>query len=446
MLELWGPLLLTTCLGLASAWRMAVSRFPHPADLATMWIIYYTFPLALLAAVIGGDGGLVFLHAAAADPQIAVQCIQYGTLAVVCLQLGRWLGSKSPVSATQLHFPMTASDGGKVGLVLLILLGQIALGIYLFGSDVFLSGYAVKSTLDTGNSGEALIYEAFELIGLTLAYAYLLSISTGRRTSMKLPLLSILVLLYLAAVRGKRLEVLSALISVGILLFGTRKFFRSLRGRLVTVGVLAGLLSTVGLLRLGHGLHPVEMGLNLMYEGMFAGHALPGIIDKLNTYQLNYEYGERVLVGFLAVIPRFVWPAKDELVYEGDKGLDGVNPLGATSILAEVVLQGGVTAVIMWFGALGFMFERLHRGLRNFDADVRAGRLPAGTIGYLITITIFIPHFRDGMVPAMKLAIQASLFFFALAGLSWRLPITWSAFLRRRAPSAADSQASAALR
>jgi len=310
------------------------------------------------------------------------------------------------------------------------------LGVYLFGSDVFFSGYAIESALDSGNSGQALVYMAIELIGLTIAYAYLISLSTGQRLAMRLAVMAILVLLFLAAVRGKRLEVVSALLSVGLLVFATRKFFRSVRGRLLVVGVLAVLMTTVGLLRLGHNLELLQMAFNFVGEGLFAGHALPGIIEKLDTHQIDYEYGKRVVMSFLGIVPRFVWPDKDEFLYNGDKALDGVRPLGASTILAEVVLQGGIPAVIIWFGFLGFVFERLHHELRHFDANVQAGVLPASTIGYLISITIFIPHFRDGMVPAIKLAVQASVFFYGLAGLSWRLPITWGA-LRRREPSAA---------
>jgi hypothetical protein len=249
--------------------------------------------------------------------------------------------------------------------------------------------------------------------------------------------------LALAAVRGKRLEVVSALLSVGILLFGTRKLLRSVRGRILTVGVLIVLISTVGLLRLNAELDILMGAFNFVAEGLFAGHALPGIIEKLDTYQVGYEYGKRAVVGLLAFIPRFVWPSKDEMIYGStpqydgsgqyeDKALDGVRPLGASTILAEVVLQGGATAVIIWFGSLGYLFERLHSGLQNFDTDMRERRLSGSTIGYLVSMTIFIPHWRDGMVPSMKLAMQASVFFYALAGLSWRLPLTWGAVMRRR--------------
>jgi hypothetical protein len=242
----------------------------------------------------------------------------------------------------------------------------------------------------------------------------------------------------LAAVRGKRLEVVSALLSVMILLFGTRKLFRSVRGRILTVAVLIVLVSTVGMLRLGAELDPLMMAFNFVAEGLFAGHALPGIIEKLDTYQVGYEYGKRAVLGLLAFIPRFVWPSKDDLIYGGsdyngaDKALEGVRPLGASTILAEVVLQGGATAVIIWFGSLGYLFERLHSGLENFDTDMRERRLSGSTIGYLVSMTIFIPHWRDGMVPSIKLAMQASVFFYALAGLSWRLPLTWGAVMRRR--------------
>jgi len=434
--DVWVPLTLVICLGLSAIWRMARARFPHPVDVASIWVIFYTIPLSLVAIFLPEAGSIVFLHAAAADPNIEIECLHYGTVALVCLRLGAWLATRSPPSVSQTLFPLDVRDGGKIVLFIFVLLTQMILGIYLFGTDVFTSGYATESRADTGNSGQALIYMGVVLIGLTIAYGYLVSLATGKRVAVKICLLAFAALLALAAVRGKRLEVVSALLSLLVLMFGTRKAFRSLRGRLLVVLALAMLQTTVGLLRLGQDLGPGEMAFNLAAEGLFAGHALPGIIEKLETNQVDYEYGKRAVMGVLAIVPRFLWPDKDELLYEGDKAMEGVTPLGANSILAEVVLQGGAAAVVLWFGILGFAFQRIYSGLDTFDADIANRRLSSSTIAYLVCITVFIPHFRDGMLPAIKLTVQCWIYLYALAGLHWTLPLSWGAMMRRRPPAA----------
>jgi oligosaccharide repeat unit polymerase len=416
---------------------MAIARFPHPVDVASIWVVFYTIPLAVVAIFFQDLGSLVFLHPAAGDPDIETQCLHYAAIALISLRLGEWLATRSPPSVAQTVFPLAVRDGGKIVIIIVALLVQMGLGIYFFGSEVFTSGYATESTSSTANSGQALIYMGVTLIGLTIAYAYLVSLATHRRVAVKICLLAFAALLALAAVRGKRLEVISALLSLLVLMFGTRKSFRSLRGRLLVVLMLALLQTTVGLLRLGQALGPGEMAFNLVAEGLFAGHALPGIVEKIDTNQVDYEYGKRAIMGVLAIVPRFVWPDKDELLYEGDKAMEGVTPLGANSILAEVVLQGGATAVVLWFGILGFAFQRIYSGLNNFDSDIANRRLSSSMIAYLATITVFIPHFRDGMLPAIKLTVQCWVFLYALAGLNWRLPLTWGARLRQRPQPAA---------
>jgi hypothetical protein len=152
-------------------------------------------------------------------------------------------------------------------------------------------------------------------------------------------------------------------------------------------------------------------------EGIYAGHALPGILLRLQLHLVDYEYGARVINGFLGFIPRLVWPGKDDLLFAGNLALEGVSPLGATSFLAEVALQGGFVAVICIYGVMGFFFQRLMQFQLSWDVALSRGMIPARFGLYLVTVAIVVPHYRDGMIPALKLGLQDTLVFFLVAGL-----------------------------
>jgi hypothetical protein len=87
--------------------------------------------------------------------------------------------------------------------------------------------------------------------------------------------------------------------------------------------------------------------------------------------------------------------------------------------------------VSLWFGGIGFLFERVHLAMKNFDAAIRERRLPAAVIAYFVVIASFIPHVRDGLMPATKIALQSFVFLAGVAGL-WLLPsLGWTAVVRQ---------------
>jgi len=425
-------LALSVCFGLLATYRLLVLRFPHPLDLAIVSVLYYSLPLALLATVIGDSSGNVLLNLAAADPQIALRSMQYALLACVSAYAGLLVAKLLSRSTPRLRFALLQQDEIKTHIFALLLLGLIVLGIILFGPATYFSGYNVESQAGSAASGTALIYSSIEMLGLVIAYSFLISRGLNRRPNYKLIGIIMLALLSLAVVRGKRLEIISAFLPLGILIFATSRFFGSTRGRLLSVLGAAVLISMMASLRFGEMPTPASIAFNLVSEGLFAGHSLPGVIERLNAGQLEYEYGARIGAGLLAVIPRFVWPSKDELLYTGDEALKDLSPLGATNILAEVVLQGGAIAVILWFLCVGFVFERVYQSLHGFDAALAARRLPAMFIVYLVIMCSFIPHFRDGLVPAMKISLQTLIFFFVISGIRLLPSPTW--IIRRLIP------------
>jgi hypothetical protein len=106
------------------------------------------------------------------------------------------------------------------------------------------------------------------------------------------------------------------------------------------------------------------------------------------------------------------------MVYAGNIALESVSPLGATNILAEIVLQGGLIAVAVVYTIMGYLFQRVMLFQRNWDFDRDAGLIPLRFGFYLIVIAIFVPHFRDGIIPAIKLSLQGLVFFILLVEFS----------------------------
>jgi len=423
----------SVCFGLLAACRLLMLRFPHPLDLAIVSVLYYTLPLAVLAALIGDSSGSVLLHFAAADPEIALVSMQYALLACISAYTGLLLAKFVPRNTPRLQFALLKQDEVKTHLFALLLLGLIVLGIILFGPATYFSGYNVESQEGSAASGTALIYSSIEMLGLVIAYSFLISRGLSRKPNYKLIGIILLALISLAAARGKRLEIISAIAPLGILIFATSRLFGSTRARLLSILAAAVLVSMMASLRFGELPTPASIAFNLVSEGLFAGHSLPGVIERLNSGQLEYEYGARIGAGLLAAIPRFIWPSKDELLYTGDEALKELSPLGATNILTEVVLQGGAIAVILWFLCVGFVFERVYQGLRGFDTALAARRLPAMFIVYLVIMCSFIPHFRDGLVPAMKISLQTLIFFFVISGMRLLPSPTW--IIRRIVPT-----------
>ena len=431
MVELSFLLGAVVILGGLSIWRLFAYRFPHPADLATVSVFYYSLPLTLAALYLGDDSGSLFLHSAAADRDIAIQGLYYAVLAAACLQLGRYLAAKIRRSDVRFYFPLAASDTPKANAFILLLIAEICLGIVLFGPEVYFSGYNVDSKEASGTLGTALIYLSIEWLGLVISYELIVSRATLRRLSWPFVGLAVAVVISLGIARGKRLEVISALLPTGVIVFATSRFFRTMHSRVLIVVVAAVLISAMASLRFGEAPSVLSLLFNLTSEGLYAGHSLPGIIERINSGEIDYEYGARVAAGFLAFIPRFLWPDKDDMLYAGNAALDGVNPLGATSILAEVVFQGGATAVVLYFTILGFIFERVYKFVADFDVALAARRVPVAALAYLVIVTSLIPHFRDGLMPSIKIPLQSLAFLFALAGLSWVPSLTWRVVRRQ---------------
>ena len=236
---------------------------------------------------------------------------------------------------------------------------------------------------------------------------------------------TVLFLLFVLLVRSKRLEVLTAALPVLIILLSARSNLSQASVRIILAGGGFLALVAVAALRLSDELDWTTIGFYSMAEGIYAGHSLPGIILLHDSYMIEYEHGARFINGVLGFIPRFIWPEKDDMIFVGNLALEGVSPLGATSVLAEVVLQGGWAAVVGCYLLLGFVFQRLMAFQDSWDAAIASGSFPLRFGVYLITVAIVIPHFRDGIIPTIKIALQDFIVLMLISGmhLSFARPV-----------------------
>jgi hypothetical protein len=394
-------------------------RFPHPADIATVSIFYYGVPLAVAAYFDINLDQMAFLAEFAADPGLAELSIRFVAVALTMLHFGRFLGGRAGKAKLTRFAAINVFAFERVRFILIGLILLIVAGIYLFGIQEFLAGYATEGSETTGLTGNALIYAAIEFLGLTIGYALVLGFAVGKIPFKVIIATGMTILILILLIRAKRLEIVSAFIPLAVVLLSRRASLSSAAWRIIGGGLAVFILVVVSAMRLDSALD-YKLGVLLFFsEGLYAGHSLPGIVERLQIHTLDYEYGMRFVNAITAFVPRFLWEGKDDMVYAGNIILKGVAPQGATSFLAEIVLQGGYMAIVICYTLMGFLFERISRFQKGWDQFLAEGVLPARFGAYIISVAIFIPHFRDGIIPAVKLSLQAGLLFMAISGAAW---------------------------
>lgn len=407
---------LTTALMVLSAMRMLRSRFLRTVDLALLSTWYYTVPLATYGYFRYNPDGRIFLHAAAMDPAIAFQSLQYGTVAILSLLGGQLIGRAIGPTTLTSFYRVDLSGEMRARFAFFLMIALIGIGVVQFGVSQFLQGYATESDLQGATLGMALVYFAVGSLGLVIAYALLLHRMIGSRSLLFLILAAVLCGLAVLLIRAKRLEIVTMLLPAIILLLAGRSSLKVTASRLALGGIAILGLIGVSVVRVGDKLDLDTFNFYLLSEGLYAGHSLPGLIAWLKANMIDYEGGFRFLSALLAFVPRFIWPGKDDIVYAGNLALQDISPLGATSILTEIVLQGGVLAVLICYTLMGALFERASRFEAVWDVSIANGVIPRRFVAYLVLTTIFVPHFRDGIIPAVKLTLQAGVFMTVLVG------------------------------
>lgn len=406
----------SSALMVRSVVRMLKSRFLHPTDLAMLATWYYAVPLAVCGFLLYNPRGRIFLHSAAANPDIAVTSMQYCLLAMIALLGGQAIGTAMGPANLRTFFRLDAGGETRAWAAFGLLVGLTLIGIAQFGIGEFFQGYATESDLQGATLGTALVYFAVGSFGLIVAHALLLYRLTGNRWSLALVALAIVSALAILVIRAKRLEVVITLLPALIVLLSNRASYKAATSRIAIGSVILAVLVGLAITRVRDEFDLFSLNFYFLSEGLYAGHSLPGLIARLHGNMLDYEYGARFLNAFLGFVPRFVWPEKDDIVYAGNLALDGVSPLGATSLLAEIVLQGGAIAVAACYLLLGLIFDRAARFEEGWDQALAHGYVPTRFVAYLVLATTFVPHFRDGIIPTIKLTLQTGVFMFILVG------------------------------
>ncbi len=406
----FATLIVVLALTFSSIAKMVRARFPDPTDLAIVSTVYYAVPLATAGYLSWNGRNLIFLHAAAADRELAFISLLYAALAIAMLYLGRWLGALRAAPVLTIAFYIGPASMIREWVSYAAVCLSIVLGIVSFGLDNFLAGYATESLTDNAEGGIALVYFAVGVVGLIFSHALIRKNIVGGSVLHPPALIALLFVVFVLIARAKRLEVVTAMLPLSVvLLAGRTKLGLSLKQ--VTIAVIGLLALSIGAaIRVGDRIEPFTIFFYIFSEGLYAGHSLPGIIGAIDGLQLDYEYGVRFLNSLLGFIPRFIWEGKNEFVYGANEWILRYAPLGATSMLAEVALQGGAVAIAVVYTCFGYVFERVRKFEPYWAAGQTSGLLPFRFVVYLIIIAIFIPHFRDGIIPAMKLSLQAIAF------------------------------------
>ncbi|WP_298675312.1 hypothetical protein [uncultured Sphingomonas sp.] len=419
-IEFW--ILLAIALGLTarSMRNLLTARFPSLIDFATLSTVYYSVPLAALGFLSINPRGLAFLHPAAADPGLALMSMRYAVLALLGMEGGRIIAGLRRTPLFVLSFRLNTGTETRAMLWFMVLFALFPLGVYFFGVAEFFSGYASEYYSPIATLGNAIIYSSIEAFGFAILLALILGERSGRVPLKMFIAVALTILVFALAVRAKRLEVVSALLPAGVLLAASRDWLRKPASRAALVGGGMLVLILVSVLRVSDSFSWFNLLYYTFTEGIYAGHSLPGIEERLQTLTIGHEYGARFLTAGLAFVPRFLWEGKDALVYQGNLALQGVSPLGATSFLAEVVLQGGMVAVVIVYGLLGFLFQRMMSFEPAWDRGVKAGIVPLRFGAYIVALVIFIPHWRDGIIPAVKLSAQSIVAFLLITGFHYQ--------------------------
>ena len=408
------PLTLATCgyllwLGFIFN-RLLTTSMPRPSDVMLLSLFFYNFPLALIASIpelAEVTPYLVFLNPIASDAEIAETTIALTILASISVATGRWMSGRFMHVGARKHSVLASISIQRAAAKLSILfLLTIAIGVALFGFESFFAGYAVESNSDASSDGIALIFFAYEAIGLCAFIWYCGYRHTGKRIGMALMVIAMSTIIAITLTRGKRLELIIALLPLLLVLWSTRLL--TVKARATTIVIIVVTISALASIRQGELPDASSIAFNFFSEGLYAGHVTPGVIDALEAGQVKAENGLRFVAALAAFVPRFVFPQKDDLIYESLTDMKQFAPLGATSMLAEILLQGGATAVVVSFAFLGWLARRLEiPSLLRSD-----GRIELRTVLYILFVCSFVLHFRDGIITSTKIPLQLLVVFF----------------------------------
>jgi hypothetical protein len=375
---------------------------PHPADAILLSIFFYNAPLALIS--IHNLEWLfpeykVFLNAESRDSYLAEKTMIICFVSMIGLEIGRRLFFNYKVSERYIVMDNSFSN---VSFIAIIAMSSIILSAaYAMGFSNYFVGYNIDTNVFNVSDYIAFIYFCIEAVGIFFLFAFVHKKFGNRNFTLIVLFILISYIVFMALARGKRLELVVALLPLMLLFWSVK--LRSVSTRMfVAVGFLLA-FSSLASLRFGEIPTLSALFFNSFSEGLYAGHMTPGVINAIDYQGMRPELGARFGIGILAIIPRFMFPGKDQIVYQSITDITEFTPLGATSLLGEIYLQGGTLFVLLAFMGFGFL-SRLFEVDRLYEKGNKY--FPLKSVYYLIFMGTFLFHFRDGIVVMVKLTLQ----------------------------------------
>jgi hypothetical protein len=375
---------------------------PHPADAILLSIFFYNAPLALISIYnlewLFPDYK-VFLNAESRDSYLAEKTMIICFVSMIGLEMGRRLFFKYKMSERYIVMDNSFSN---FSLIIIIAMSSIILSAaYAMGFGNYFVGYNIDTNVINVSDYIAFIYFCIEAVGIFFLFVFVNKKFGNRKFILIVLFILISYIVFMALARGKRLELVVALLPLMLLFWSVK--LRSVSTRMfVAVGFLLA-FSSLASLRFGEIPTLSALFFNSFSEGLYAGHMTPGVINAIDYQGMRPELGARFGIGFLAIIPRFMFPGKDQIVYQSITDITEFTPLGATSLLGETYLQGGTLFVLLAFIGFGFL-SRLFEVDRLYEKGSKY--FPLKSIYYLIFMGTFLFHFRDGIVVMVKLTLQ----------------------------------------
>ena len=401
--------------------KIIFSRFINPLNLTLISILYYSLPVIYVLLFIDSLESNISYNSD--NKLIAFYCLLILIVSIISISIGFLLATKikTNISSTYLYFEIKKNKFTALKYFYYLFFILIFFGIILYGPSILFSGYNVQSTNNNSSLGTALLFGSLEYFGVLFSFSFIYKIMYGTLPLKKYFILSILILIFFAIIRGKRLEVVSAILPIIFLNFAFSEKFKKKSNKIILSFLILITISFIAIFRTGGQLSINSLLYNIVSEGFLAGLMLPSLMNLYLINQMFYEYGGRVVLSLFSIFPSLFWPNKNDFIVKFNENFEGLTPFGAVSYISEIFVQGGFFFLIIYFIFFGAFIGYIFKLRAHVDNDMNKKRISIRLIMYLNFLTYTVPHFRDGIIVSNKSFIQSTLFFLLLLFLNSKL-------------------------
>lgn len=174
-------------------------------------------------------------------------------------------------------------------------------------------------------------------------------------------------------IQGGRIQVLMACISIVLIYhYQYKKIkFKNLIG-LGILGVMV--LGYIGYYRDYKSIIPSDFNTMIKYilggsgglEYFLNSYTNFTTMHVINTSNVNYLWGSSILDGIIFMIPRFIFPAKDEILFINRKinelnSIEVISPVGGLNLAAQNLINGNIIFTIVFMFIIGILFAFINK-------------------------------------------------------------------------------------